>query len=77
MSTPLGDFGGDGRSDIVFRRNDGAVTLWQMNGGTVVSTTGLGVVGTEWSIGGIADLNADGKRTSYGDVRPTGLSRSG
>jgi hypothetical protein len=61
VSTPLGDFGGDGNSDIIFRRNDGAITLWQMNGGTVLSAAGLGSVGPEWNIVGIADLNGDGK----------------
>jgi hypothetical protein len=58
----VGDFDGDGRSDIVWRENSsGKVTLWLMNGGIVQSKVGNWVVGRDWMIQGIGDFNGDGK----------------
>ena len=59
-ATVLGDINGDARSDILFRRTDGALTLWLMNGSTA-SVTGLGTIGPEWNIAGAADVNGDGR----------------
>jgi hypothetical protein len=44
----VGDFNGDGRSDILWRNDDGTVAEWQMNGATPLSTTILGNPGTAW-----------------------------
>src|SRR5262249_2600758 len=60
VSTPLGDVGGDGKSDIVWRRNDGAIALWQMSG-TSANATALGTVGTDWSIAGLGDVDGNGR----------------
>jgi hypothetical protein len=36
----IGDFNGDGKSDVLWQNDNGGVALWQMNGNQF---TGLGV----------------------------------
>jgi len=60
LASQLGDAGGDGHSDILWRNNNGAVTLWQMAGQNA-QADGLGTVGTDWNIAGFGDLDGDGK----------------
>jgi hypothetical protein len=55
------DFNGDGKSDIAWRDTSGNTALWLMNGGSVLSSGGLGAVPTTWSIVGQRDFNGDGK----------------
>ena len=55
------DFNGDGKSDILWRDDDGTVALWQMNGAQLAINTSLGLVGNEWHIDGSANFNGDGK----------------
>jgi hypothetical protein len=59
----VGDFGGDGLSDILWQKSDGTVVIWQMNsGGTIGSTSNLGVLSpATWSLLGVGDYNGDGK----------------
>jgi FG-GAP-like repeat len=45
-----GDFNGDGMSDILWTNNDGATSIWFMNGATVSATPGLGYVPTSWIV---------------------------
>jgi glucose/arabinose dehydrogenase len=54
-----GDFGGDHRTDLLLRGADGAVTLAQMNGAQVASSSTFGVVGNEWHIQSIADFDGN------------------
>jgi autotransporter-associated beta strand protein len=63
MDAASADFGGDGKSDILWQKADGPVLIWQMNAsGTVGSSTSLGVVNPAvWSLSGIGDYNGDGK----------------
>ncbi len=59
----VGDFNGDGRTDILWR-NDGAglTSLWTMNGVTATSTTLLSIqVGEPWQVAGVGDFNGDGR----------------
>jgi hypothetical protein len=62
----VGDFNGDGKSDILFRNTDGTVAIWFMNGGTIVSqafpapTPGV-PLGLDWTIQRAGDFNGDGK----------------
>jgi hypothetical protein len=51
----------DGKSDIMFRDTSGNVALWLMNGGSVLSSGGLGAVPSTWSVVGQRDFNGDGK----------------
>ena len=58
-----GDFNGDGRSDILWRNDDGTIADWLGNraGGfsrTAASTT---ATPTDWSIVGAGDFNGDGR----------------
>jgi Ca2+-binding RTX toxin-like protein len=72
-----GDFNGDGRSDILWRNDDGTVRDWlgQANGGFTGNTANLNIaVGTDWHIAGTGDFNGDGRsdllwRSDDGTVR--------
>ncbi len=64
----IGDFNGDGKSDILWRRNDGANYVWMIDGasisGGVVAIASQGLlpgVPTDWAVAGIGDFNGDGK----------------
>jgi hypothetical protein len=60
----IGDFNGDGNSDLVWHRaSDGATEIQFMNGNTVI---GGGLLlnspfGPDWDLAGAGDFNADGK----------------
>jgi hypothetical protein len=57
-----GDFNGDGFGDIVWRNTTtGQVSVWLMNGATVLASSGSpGTVTTDWVIAGTGDFNGDG-----------------
>ena len=58
-----GDFNGDGRDDIIWRRMDGAFTEWlgQANGGFVSNDANAWtVLPTSWRVDGTGDFNGDG-----------------
>jgi hypothetical protein len=64
----IGDFNGDGKSDILWRKTDGTVYIWHVNGAVIsggllqISSQGLlPSVDSTWSVAGIADFNGDGK----------------
>jgi len=59
----VGDFNGDGVTDIAFRYLDGTVAVWFFNpngSGTVISAVNYGQVDNSWSIVGSGDFNGDG-----------------
>jgi len=59
-----GDFNGDGRSDILWRNDNGLVGDWlgTVNGGfTDNSGASLNAVPTSWHVVGTGDFNADGR----------------
>ena len=63
--TGVGDFNGDGQSDIVFQNTasaDGAVYIWEMNGATIANpgTGYVGNAGKDWVVKGVGDFNGDG-----------------
>jgi hypothetical protein len=60
-TSPLIDFNGDGRGDILWRDNAGNVSIWLMNGSAVMSQTLVANVWTGWSIVGSGDFNGDGR----------------
>ncbi|HUD89737.1 MAG TPA: FG-GAP-like repeat-containing protein [Xanthobacteraceae bacterium] len=73
--TDAHDFNGDNKSDILWRDTSGDLSIWEMNGGTILnpSNSGLGSVPTTWSIVGQRDFNGDGKadilwRDTAGDL---------
>ena len=57
----IGDFNGDGTSDILWRNTvTGDNVVFLMNQNSVASTVDLGGVGTAWSVAGIGDYTGDG-----------------
>jgi hypothetical protein len=57
----VGDFDGDGRSDL-FWRNDstGANTIWR-SGNNATQTAVAGVANQAWQVVGIGDFDGDGR----------------
>jgi phospholipase/lecithinase/hemolysin len=69
----IGDFDGNGSTDILWRDSSGNVGIWLMNGTNIQSTAVLGDVPPNWSIVQTGDYNGDGKSDilwmdSAGDV---------
>jgi hypothetical protein len=59
----IGDFDGDGKSDILWRHDSGRVYIWEMNG-LQVKTEGTVVhdpVPNDWQVEEVGDFNGDGK----------------
>ena len=52
----VGDFNGDGKSDILWRDTSGDMAFWYMNGTTISSGPGLGTIPTTLTI---QNVNAD------------------
>jgi VCBS repeat protein len=62
----VGDFNGDGYTDVVWRQSSGALALWDMQGSTVTSSSAVTYQGSSlapdasWSVAGVGDFNGDG-----------------
>ena len=54
-----GDFNRDERFDIVWRDDDGTVTLWEMDGADIIGDTNLGTLREYWQIADIGDYTGD------------------
>jgi serralysin len=60
----MGDFNGDGRADIIFQHDSGALAIWELGGPSGTSIIGqfnLPSVGPTWHVVGVRDMNADAK----------------
>jgi hypothetical protein len=57
----IGDFNGDGKADILWRDNSGAVVAWLMDNTNVAQMGSLASVPTSWKVAGVADFDGDGK----------------
>ena len=57
----VGDFNGDGHSDILYERSDGSSAMWTMNGSTQIGGALLIGPGTGWSAKFVGDFDGDGK----------------
>ena len=63
-----GDFGGDGRSDVLWRTDSGALALWEMDGNQIVAadylrngSAQLNAPGADWHALGALDADGDSK----------------
>ncbi|MDB5482908.1 MAG: peptidase and matrixin and adamalysin [Caulobacteraceae bacterium] len=77
----VGDFNGDGLSDILWRNTNGDTGVWMTTAGGGYAPVDLGVVDSSWTVQGVGDFNGDGKadilwRNSNGAVGEW-LSKSG
>jgi hypothetical protein len=72
----IGDFNGDGKSDILWRNaGTGQTAVWFMNGAVVTSSSNTSAQATVgWQVNGVGDFNGDGKS----DIlwRQTGTGRT-
>jgi len=59
----IGDFNGDGRSDILWHNDNGTVTDWlgQANGSFAGNANANIMVGPGWHAAGVGDFNGDGR----------------
>ena len=59
-----GDFNNDGKSDILWRADDGSVGIWLIDGTQILSAAVIapsGIAPNNWHISGTGDFNNDGK----------------
>jgi hypothetical protein len=63
LAHPVGDYLGQGASDILWRNANGDLVLWDSTVGVGANTGGqdFGSVGTQWQVQQLADVNGDGK----------------
>ena len=58
----VGDFNGDGNSDILWRDSSGNLAVWYIFGQLVLpQSTGLGNIPTTFTVAGTGDFNNDGR----------------
>jgi hypothetical protein len=58
--SPVYDFNGDGKSDLLFQHPNGTPQIWLMNGTSIISETQLVAPPPQWKIVTSADFNGDG-----------------
>jgi hypothetical protein len=46
----VGDYNGDGTSDILWRDASGTVAVWQMQNGRMFASTGIAGPGSNWQV---------------------------
>jgi hypothetical protein len=60
----LGDFDGDGNTDLLFQHTDGSLAVWKLNGVTLLSSSFLNPANSgspDWKAMATGDFNKDGK----------------
>ena len=63
MCAGIGDFLGNGNSDILWQNNDGQAAIWLMNGTTLVGGSGVAIgpnLGPSWHVVGTGDFHDGG-----------------
>jgi len=82
-----GDFDGDGKGDLLWRTNSGALAVWEMDGTQIKSadylrmgSSAISAPGADWHVADVADFNGDGRAdilwrvgaAQTGDLAPGG-----
>ncbi len=57
----VGDFNGDGRDDVLWRNQSGAVATWEMRADGSAAYRSVGTSGFDWAVRGVGDFNGDGR----------------
>ena len=57
----IGDFDGNGSTDILWRDTSGNVGVWLLNGTNIMSTSVIGGMPANWSVAATGDYNGDGQ----------------
>jgi hypothetical protein len=57
----VGDFDGDGYSDILWRNADSTIAIWRMDGTSFLGGGSVYTPGTGWNVAGVGDFNGDDK----------------
>jgi hypothetical protein len=57
----VGDFDGDGRTDLLWRHNSGTLAIWFLDGTTITGTATLPMITPQWQIVSVDDFDGDGK----------------
>ena len=72
----VGDFNGDGHSDLLWRKNTGHNVIWFMNGTTILPESGniYTVSNSDWKIVAILDIDGDGKSDLFWRNQSTGFN---
>jgi hypothetical protein len=55
------DFNGDKKTDVLWRNDNGALAIWQMNGSTTLSNKVFSSIDSTWKLASTGDFNGDGK----------------
>ena len=56
-----GDFGGDGKDDVLLRNDNGQVVIWGMDGATIVSNQSVETPSNVWQVQDVGDYNGDSR----------------
>jgi hypothetical protein len=57
----VGDFNNDGKADILWREDNGAIAVWLLDNFVVLDGQIVGAAPAGWTIHGAGDFNNDGK----------------
>ena len=57
----IGDFDGDGKSDLLWRDGSGHVAIWEMDGAGFLRGDTVSVISPDWSAAGTGDFDGDGR----------------
>ena len=83
LADGAGDYNGDGKSDILWRKDDGSVAVWNLDGNSIVGVAVVSAASNDWKIAdGAGDYNGDGRsdilwRNDNGQVAIWTLDSSG